>query len=93
MAGYQDNDYLEYALAMAFADGLLDPVKQVKYTEQLRDWFSGIDIEAEYETIQNRESRLPSALRRRITALVEYVKDKERLGPGSIKEHGEGLFM
>ena len=87
------NDYLEYALAMAFADGLLDPVKQVKYTEQMRDWFSGIDIEAEYERIQKHESGLPSATRRRITALVEYVKDKERLGPGSVKGHGEGLFM
>ena len=62
------NEYLEYVLAMAMADGLLDPVKQGHYLEQLRSWFVDVDLEAEYIRIQRNESRLPSAIRRRVEA-------------------------
>lgn len=75
------NEFLEYALAMAFADGLLDPVKQFRYIGILRRRLGELDIEAEHELIVSHTSELRTADRRRITALVEYVRDKERLGP------------
>lgn len=87
------NDFLAYILAMAMGDGLISPHTQGRYLRKLQDEFEDTDMEAEYELIVNKESRLPAAKRRRIVALVEYARDKERLGPETLKASGDGRFM
>ena len=84
------NDYLDYALAMAVGDGLL---KSTEYVTYLRKVLQEVDLEAEYDRIAHyKDSKLSSAMRRRVVALVTYVRAKENKGPSVVAEKGIGCI-
>jgi len=83
-----NNDYLDYALTMAVADGLL---KSAEYVEYLRHNLQTVDLETEYNLIRNyKTSRLSAVKRRQILALMEYTRAKESKGPVVVAENGVG---
>lgn len=73
------NTYLDYALTMAIADGLL---KSAEYVDVLKKRLADVDMEKEYiKIVSSRSSHLNYKDRMRVVAIVEYVRAKEAAGP------------